>query len=62
MLEWKGEQYCTAKEAAAILQVSRPTFYQNVRGFLKAHTLPARKRKHYKLVDVEQHKRVEEVA
>ena len=62
MFKWEGEVYCTATEAADILRVSRPTFYQNVRGFLNAHTLPARKRKHYRVVEVEQYKKVEVVA
>ncbi len=62
MLKWEGELYCNAKEAAALLQVSRPTFYNNVRDLLKLHKLPARSRKHYKVVEVEQFKKVEVVA
>jgi hypothetical protein len=61
LIVWNGEKYCTATEAAALLHVSRPTFYQNVKGQLKLHELPARKRPHYKLSDVEYHQKVKEV-
>lgn len=62
MIEWNGERYCTAAEAADLLHVSRPTFYVNVRNQLKLHELPARKRLHYRVSEVESYRHVREIS
>lgn len=61
MREWEGEKYCNAKEAADLLDVSRPTFYKNVRKKLKEQLLPGRERKHYKLAEVATHRVVRQL-
>ncbi|HTI15187.1 MAG TPA: hypothetical protein VL461_11570 [Dictyobacter sp.] len=61
MIEWAGETYCNAKEAAALLKVSRGTFYNNLKDSVKAHELPIRKRLHYKLSEIESYRQVKVV-
>jgi hypothetical protein len=62
MIEWEGEKYCNAKEAAALLKVSRPTFYNNVKDLLCTHELPARRLRHYKVSEVEVHRKIKRIA
>lgn len=61
MVDFDGERFCNAKEAADLLHVSRPTFYKNVQRFLSTHELPARSRLHYRLAEVEKHKKIKTI-
>lgn len=51
-----GEKYYTAAEAARYLQISRETFYQNVKDRLQPYHLGAFRRLHYRQTDLDRFK------
>lgn len=62
MVELEGETYLIAIRAAEYIGVSRNLFYANVKPFVPAHKIGARRRKHYKRSDLERFRVVEMVA
>lgn len=62
MVEVGDEVYLIATEAAKFLNIPRGIFYTNVKPFVPAHKIGARRRKHYKQSDLVKFRIVEMVA
>lgn len=58
-LEIGNETYYTATEAAQYLQISRDTFYENVRNKLQPYKPGARKRIYYRRSELDKYLEVE---
>ncbi len=53
MMVVDGERYCNAKEAANYLGINRCMFYNNVQERIKRYQIGARKRKMYKVAELD---------
>lgn len=62
MIQRNGERYCNAKEAAEYLDIPRHLFYCNVRKQLEGYKVGARRRRFYKVSDLEPFRSVQPVA
>jgi hypothetical protein len=62
MVEKDGERYCNATEAAVLIDIPRHLFYANVRQHLEAYKVGARRRRMYKVSDLEPFRSVQPIA
>lgn len=62
MIEIDGVQYCNASEAARLLGVERGTFYANVKRQLERYKVGARRRRLYRVADLNAFRAIEPVA